>query len=58
MGDRYRTNQAYLQEADQLVREIEAHIASLTAVENERLVQTQNDHPLEGTAGVHLPVAG
>jgi exonuclease SbcC len=41
MGDRYRENLAYLKEADQKVREIEAHIASLSNAEHERLVQTQ-----------------
>ena len=48
LGDRFRANQAYLQEADQLVREIEEHIASLGAVETERLVQTQTITRLQG----------
>ncbi len=48
LGDRFRTNLAFLQEADQLVREIEEHIASLTAVEDERLVQMQKITRLQG----------
>ncbi len=41
LGDRYRANQAFLSEADKLVVEIEAHIASMAAVESERLDQLQ-----------------
>ena len=41
MGDRYRTNQAYLKEADQKVRQIEAQIASLSSADRERLSLTQ-----------------
>lgn len=41
MGDRYRENQAYLKEADQKVREIETHIASLSRADAERLAHTQ-----------------
>lgn len=41
LGDRYRLNQAYLKEADQKVREIEALIASLAKAENERLNHSQ-----------------
>ena len=48
LGDRFRANQAYLQEADTLVREIEEHMASLGAVETERLVQTQTITRLQG----------
>ncbi|NJD59585.1 MAG: SMC family ATPase [Anaerolineae bacterium] len=48
LGDRYRANQAYLSEADQVVSEIEAHIASLAAVENERLGHLQNITRLQG----------
>jgi exonuclease SbcC len=48
MGDKYRANQAYLNEADKLVREIEEHIDSLATVENVRLVQMQNLTRLEG----------
>jgi exonuclease SbcC len=41
MGDRYRTNLAYLKEADQKVAEIEAQIVALSAAESERLSLTQ-----------------
>jgi exonuclease SbcC len=41
MGDRYRTNQAYLKEADQKVQEIETQIASLSKADSERLNLTQ-----------------
>ncbi len=41
MGNRFRENLAYLKEADQKVREIEARIASLSHADNERLAQTQ-----------------
>jgi exonuclease SbcC len=48
MGDKYRANQAFLKEADQLVREIEDHIASLAAVENERITLMQDLTRLKG----------
>jgi exonuclease SbcC len=48
LGDRYRANQAFLSEADRLVGEIEAHIASLAAVENERVTQLQAITRLQG----------
>lgn len=41
LGDRYRLNQAYLKEADQKVHEIEAQIASLSKVDDERLMHSQ-----------------
>jgi exonuclease SbcC len=41
MGDRYRTNLAYLKEADQKVAEIESQIALLSRVDAERLNLTQ-----------------
>jgi exonuclease SbcC len=41
MGDRYRLNQAFLKEADQKVREIEAQITSLSRADSERLSLTQ-----------------
>ena len=48
MGDRYRSNLAYLKEADQLVREIEDQIASLARADNERLVCMQDITRLKG----------
>jgi exonuclease SbcC len=40
-GDRYRANQAYMNEVGQVVQQLEQEIASLSKVENERLTQTQ-----------------
>jgi len=48
MGDRFRTNQAYLKESDQLVHEIEEQIASLEKVDHDRLIQTQEITRLNG----------
>jgi exonuclease SbcC len=48
LGDRFRANQAYLNEADQLVHEIEGQIASLASVENQHLAQLQNITQLQG----------
>ncbi len=42
MGNKYRANQTFLKEADEMVRDIEEHIGSLVTVENQRLVQMQN----------------
>lgn len=41
MGDRYRTNLAYLKDADQNVRQLETEIASLSKADGERLTQAQ-----------------
>jgi DNA repair protein SbcC/Rad50 len=41
LGDRFRANSAYLDEADQKVKDIELQMASLTRADNERLVLTQ-----------------
>jgi exonuclease SbcC len=48
MGDRYRANQVYLNEADQKVWEIETQIASLSKAESERLSLTQTITRLVG----------
>jgi exonuclease SbcC len=48
LGDRFRANQTYLSDADRLVAEIEAHISSLAAIENERLAQLQTITRLQG----------
>ena len=41
MGDRFRTNQAYMNEVDQVVLQLEKDIGSLSKAENERLNHTQ-----------------
>jgi exonuclease SbcC len=48
MGDRYRENLAFLKEADQKVRDLEADIASLARAEGERLILAQNITRLNG----------
>jgi len=48
MGDRYRENQAFLKEADQLVHEIEDQIASLSTVDHDRLLQLQDITRVQG----------
>jgi DNA repair protein SbcC/Rad50 len=48
MGDKYRANQAFLSDADKMVSEIEAHMASLATAENERLVLMQNITRMKG----------
>lgn len=51
LGDKFRANLAYLNEADQLVREIENHMASLTTVENQRVAYLQNITRLKSQLG-------
>jgi DNA repair protein SbcC/Rad50 len=48
LGDKFRANQAYLSEADQLVQEIKAHIASLATIERQRMEHLQNITKLKG----------
>jgi exonuclease SbcC len=42
MGDRFRANQIYLREAEQLVRSLEGQIAGLSRVDSERLGYAQD----------------
>jgi exonuclease SbcC len=42
MGDRFRSNQAYLKDAEQLIADLNQHLGALASLEGERLAQTQS----------------
>ena len=42
LGDKFRTNQAYLRQAEQVIADLESRLAGLASLEQERLAQTQS----------------